>query len=109
VVSAALSHVGEDTAHHRRRRTDWAADLGRALDQYVVIYTGEEPKRNAGYPATRTMGDRIIRASLLFALANWRPTEFKEWGPLPDIEAVQSELEEALAAYVKAATSPSAG
>jgi hypothetical protein len=110
VVSAALSHVGEDIAYHRSRRTDWAGDLGRALDQYVVIATGEAPKHRAGLRVAGVPpGDRIIRASLLFALAAWRPTEFAEWGPLPDPEAARRELIEALKAWVEAATGPAAG
>jgi hypothetical protein len=105
VVSAALSHVGEDIAYHRRRKFDWAADFGRALDQYVVVATGEIPQRKAGLRVVSDpLGNRIMRASLVFALASWRP-EFAEWGPLPDAVAARRTLNAALKAYVESVTS----
>ena len=103
VVSAALAHVGEDIAYHRRRRFDWAADLGRALDQYLVVATGEVPRRKAGpRVAGELLGHRIIRASLVFALAD-RP-QLADWGPLPDAMAARRELNAALQTSVESVT-----
>ena len=71
----------------------------------MVVATGGMPERKAGL---RVVGDplsnRIIRASLVFALASWRP-ELAEWGPLPEAVAARRELKAALKAYVESVTS----